>query len=236
MRVRSWRTTAPAPRFRWPTSELPICPSGSPTARPHAVELRVRVLGPEPVEDRRVRQLDGVAGAGRREPPAVEDDEADASTGGAEPLTARAAATICAKSFGSRLAPPTSAPSTSGWDRISAALSGFTLPPYWTRTRSAASFERSPTSARMNAIASWACSGVATLPGADRPDRLVGDHHVGEPLVGHPLERLLDLVAQLALRLVALALLLGLAHAEDRLQPGGERGRDLLLEARGRSR
>ena len=37
MRVRSWRTTAPAPRFRWPTSELPIWPSGSPTARPQAV-------------------------------------------------------------------------------------------------------------------------------------------------------------------------------------------------------
>ena len=37
MRVRSCRTTAPAPRFRWPTSELPICPSGRPTARPLAV-------------------------------------------------------------------------------------------------------------------------------------------------------------------------------------------------------
>ena len=24
----------PAPMFRWPTSELPICPSGSPTSRP----------------------------------------------------------------------------------------------------------------------------------------------------------------------------------------------------------
>ena len=27
--------------------------------------------------------------------------------------------------------------------------------------------------------------GRGDLPGADRPDRLVGDHHVGEPLVGH---------------------------------------------------
>ena len=35
-RTRSWRTTAPAPRLRCPTSELPICPSGSPTARPDA--------------------------------------------------------------------------------------------------------------------------------------------------------------------------------------------------------
>src|SRR4051812_47301210 len=36
MRTRSWGTTRPAPRFRWPTSLLPICPSGRPTARPDA--------------------------------------------------------------------------------------------------------------------------------------------------------------------------------------------------------
>ena len=29
--------TRPAPIVRWPTSELPICPSGRPTARPQAV-------------------------------------------------------------------------------------------------------------------------------------------------------------------------------------------------------
>jgi hypothetical protein len=34
MRSRSVRTTRPAPRQRWPTSELPICPGGSPTAGP----------------------------------------------------------------------------------------------------------------------------------------------------------------------------------------------------------
>ena len=39
------------------------------------VERRVRVLGPEPVEDGRVGELDGVARAGRRAAPAVEDDE-----------------------------------------------------------------------------------------------------------------------------------------------------------------
>ena len=39
MSVRSCLTTAPAPRLRWPTSELPICPSGSPTAAPHAVSV-----------------------------------------------------------------------------------------------------------------------------------------------------------------------------------------------------
>jgi len=34
MRTRSWYTTRPAPMLVWPTSELPICPSGSPTASP----------------------------------------------------------------------------------------------------------------------------------------------------------------------------------------------------------
>src|ERR1051326_598940 len=36
MRTKSWGTTRPAPRFRWPTSLLPIWPSGRPTASPLA--------------------------------------------------------------------------------------------------------------------------------------------------------------------------------------------------------
>src|SRR5712691_5256260 len=36
MRTMSCGTTRPAPRFRCPTSLLPICPSGRPTARPEA--------------------------------------------------------------------------------------------------------------------------------------------------------------------------------------------------------
>ena len=32
--VNSWYTILPAPIFVCPTSEFPICPSGSPTARP----------------------------------------------------------------------------------------------------------------------------------------------------------------------------------------------------------
>ncbi len=36
MRVRSWYTMRPAPIVMWPTSELPICPGGSPTASPDA--------------------------------------------------------------------------------------------------------------------------------------------------------------------------------------------------------
>ena len=66
--------------------------------------------------------------------------------------------------------------------------------------------------------------------GADRPDRLVGDDDLGQPLDRHLLERLLDLVAELALGVAALALLLGLADAEDRDQAGLERPRHLLLE------
>ena len=40
-----------------------------------------------------------------------------------------AASTIAAKSAGSRLAPPTKAPSMSGWESSSAALPGLTEPP-----------------------------------------------------------------------------------------------------------
>src|SRR3954469_3693371 len=36
IRTISWGTTRPAPRFRCPTSLLPICPSGNPTASPDA--------------------------------------------------------------------------------------------------------------------------------------------------------------------------------------------------------
>src|SRR5437773_8918901 len=37
MRTMSWGTTRPAPRLRCPTSLLPICPAGSPTASPDAL-------------------------------------------------------------------------------------------------------------------------------------------------------------------------------------------------------
>ena len=39
IRARSCGTIAPAPRLRCPTSELPICPSGRPTASPFAVSV-----------------------------------------------------------------------------------------------------------------------------------------------------------------------------------------------------
>ena len=77
IRARSCLTIAPAPRLRWPTSELPICPSGSPTLGPHAVSVVWSCSSPEPVEHRRVSERDCVARPVRRQPPAVEDHQAD---------------------------------------------------------------------------------------------------------------------------------------------------------------
>ena len=65
-------------------------------------------------------------------------------------------------------------------------------------------------------------------PGADRPDRLVGDRDDAELLGLELLEAGLDLVAELALGVAALALLLGLADAQDRPQADPQRRRHLL--------
>ena len=96
-------------------------------------ESRVRIGGPELVEVRRVRLRHGVAGAVGGQAEAVEDHERQGGHRHARrPGRERhqgAASTIAAKSSGSRLAPPTSAPSTSGRASSSAALPGFTEPP-----------------------------------------------------------------------------------------------------------
>ena len=85
-------------------------------------ELRVRKVAPQPVEDGRVRELDRVARAGRRDSPAVEDDERYEGI--------RAAVWhIALKESTSSEAPPTSAPSTSGCASSVPALSGLTEPP-----------------------------------------------------------------------------------------------------------
>jgi len=97
-------------------------------------EGRVWVGGPELVEDRRLGLRDRVPGPSAPAP-AVEDHSASEGTGmlvgrreaGSSPQAA--ASMIAAKSLGSRLAPPTSAPSTSGCESSSAALSGLTEPP-----------------------------------------------------------------------------------------------------------
>src|SRR5262249_52252028 len=83
------------------------------------LERRVRIAPPEVVEDRRLRQLHGVAWTWRRAPEPVEDDQ----------CYEREAVHIATKESTSSDAPPTSAPSTEGWCKSSAAFSGLTEPP-----------------------------------------------------------------------------------------------------------
>ena len=85
-----------------------------------SLERGVWVLGPEAVEDGRVRQLDRVPRARRRAAPAVEDDER---------YEVGAARQIAVNDSTSSEAPPTRAPSTPGCARSSAALSGLSEPP-----------------------------------------------------------------------------------------------------------
>ena len=126
------RGSRPEPIVRCPTSELPIWPGGRPTASPEASSVVCGYSAQSRSNTGRVRELDRVAGAGRGDAPAVEDDERDERE-----LTLRCgAAQIAANESRSSEAPPTSAPSTSGCERSSSALSGFTEPPYRTGTSS----------------------------------------------------------------------------------------------------
>src|ERR671919_848373 len=82
-----------------------------------------------------------------------------------EELVHHAAFTMSANSSGSRLAPPTSAPSISGWAVNSRMLPALTLPPYWTRTDSATSVENMVSMvSRMRRITSPASAAVAARP------------------------------------------------------------------------
>ncbi len=86
--------------------------------------------------------------------------------------------TIRARSSGSRLAPPTSAPSISGCAMNSRMLPGFTLPPYCTRTDWATVVVVPIGEGRadhLDHLAGIGRLGVAAR--ADRPDGLVGDDH-----------------------------------------------------------
>src|SRR5581483_9888767 len=93
-------------------------PGRQPDRLPGGFERRMRVVAPQPVEDGCRGEGDRVARAGRRAAPAVENDE-----------DYRAARQMRRKESGSSEAPPTSAPSTSGWARRPAAFSGLTEPP-----------------------------------------------------------------------------------------------------------
>ncbi len=207
---------------------------GQPDGPAAGGQLRVRIARPEVVEDGRLGERDALPGPSGATP---QPSSTTRQPRGRRYVTQRgAASTIAANAAGSSEAPPTSAPSTSGSASSSAAFSALTSRRRGCRARSACSLvavadERADEADRLLGLL-----GRGDLAGADRPDRLVGDDHVGRALVGHPLEALLDLVAQLALGVAALALLLGLADAEDRHEAGVERGRDLLRRARGRSR
>src|SRR5690606_2677447 len=72
---------------------------------------------------------------------------------------------MSAKPTGSRLAPPTKAPSISGWAIKGPMLSGLTLPPYKIRTAAAAAPDTtSATVARISPMTRLASSGVACSP------------------------------------------------------------------------
>jgi hypothetical protein len=101
---------------------VPHLPARQADRFPGGFERRVRVAAPELVEDGCVRELDSVPRPRRRAAPAVEDDERYERIRAADWQ-------IAVKESTSREAPPTSAPSTAGSDRISSAFSGLTEPP-----------------------------------------------------------------------------------------------------------
>src|SRR5438552_18675658 len=73
--------------------------------------------------------------------------------------------TMRANSSGSKLAPPTRAPSMSGSAISSAMLLGFTEPPYWIRAASATAWPcSSATVERIRPHTAWASCGVAVRP------------------------------------------------------------------------
>ena len=105
-----------------PDLGVPHLPLGQTDGTPGRDQAAVGIVVPERVEHRRVRHVHGVAGAGRSEAPAVEDDQDDR-------LGHEAAAAIASRLSASSDAPPTSAPSMSGCASSSAAFSGLTEPP-----------------------------------------------------------------------------------------------------------
>ena len=86
------------------------------------------------------------------------------------------------KSSALRLAPPTSAPSTSGWDMSSAALSGFTEPPYWMRIDVGHRPAQLAEDGADGGVDLLRLRGGGGLAGADGPDRLVGQGDRGQRL------------------------------------------------------
>src|SRR5262249_29903234 len=99
---------------------VPHLSGREPDRLPRRLQGRVRVVGPDAVEHRGLGQVDGVARTRRCAAQTVED---------AQRYELRAPLHIAVTDWTSSEAPPTRAPSTSGWPSSSAALSGLTEPP-----------------------------------------------------------------------------------------------------------
>ena len=124
MRARSWGTIAPAPRLRWPTSELPICPSGSPTLGPIAISCVCGCLAHSSSNTGVFASETALPGPSGASPQPSSTTSVTAGT-----AHDRAASTIAANDSASSEAPPIRPPSMSGWASSSAALSAFIEPP-----------------------------------------------------------------------------------------------------------
>src|ERR1051326_8265023 len=103
-----------------------------------------------------------------------------------------------------KLAPPTRAPSTSGWLRSEAALSGLTLPPYWMVKSSATSGPNKLAALRRQKTCAACACPPAGLKGKTPPAHGGGLQ---------PRQSRRHLAIQHALGLAALPLLNGLADA-----------------------
>ena len=120
----------------------------------------------------------------------------------------------------------------SGQASSSPALSGFTLPPYWTTTRAAvASPNVSASQPPDECVDLLGLLGRGDQAGADRPDRLVGEHRRRPSArASSPASEPSNWPSTTRLGLLRLALCSGLADADDRDQPGGQGGVDLLVD------
>ncbi len=138
----------PAPRFRWPTSELPIWPGGSPTSPSDAPSTRVRPALEQAAPGRhrarrRSRRRRGRGRSRSRRGRRGRSGRGRRPAGLGHPALPRARAVIPARatmpaiSSGLSEAPPTSAPSIAGSARNSPMFAEVTLPPYRTGTSAA---------------------------------------------------------------------------------------------------
>src|SRR3989475_6473960 len=128
----------------------------------------------------------------------------------------------------SREAPPTSAPSTSGWLINSRAFDGFTLPPYWIRTRRATVASNIAANClRTKAWVSCACCGVA-FARANGPDRFVSHDRFLHLFAGQTRQTPAQLRSQHQFGPSGLAFRQRFPHTNDRPERGGVSGQRLL--------